>query len=195
LIQEQKLKERQEGKISDTLIFCRHPSVVTLGRASKKEDLFGWSGEIVETNRGGRATYHGPGQIVVYPIVSLKENENLNIRSQDVRAFLEGIENVVVSVLKSYDLDAKTLSLKPLEPGQLNRGIWVGDKKVASIGIAVKRWVTMHGVALNFLVDEKAFTGIHACGFNTETYASLEELGVKVTYEKLLNELSAAFKN
>jgi lipoate-protein ligase B len=194
LFQEQKLKERQEDIIPDTLIFCRHPSVVTLGRASKKEDLFGWDGEVVETNRGGRATYHGPGQIVVYPIVSLKNNSNLNIREQDVRAFLEGIENAVVKVLRSYGLDAKTLSLKPLEPGQLNRGIWVGDKKIASIGIAVKRWCTMHGVALNFLKDEKAFTGIHACGFDTQTYASMEELGVEVTYQELKEKLTNAFR-
>ena len=193
LFQEQKLKERQENMIADTLIFCRHPSVVTLGRASKKEDLFGWPGEVVQTNRGGRATYHGPGQIVVYPIVSLKQNPNLSIKEQDVRAFLEGIEVAVVKVLKSYDLDAKTLSLKPLEPGQLNRGIWVGNKKVASIGIAVKRWVSMHGVALNFLKDEKAFTGIHACGFDTETYSSMEELGVQVTYDELKEKLIEAF--
>lgn len=195
LFQERKLKERQKNEIEDTLIFCQHPSVVTLGRASKKEDLLDWSGETIETNRGGRATYHGPGQIVVYPIVGLKNNSNINIVEQDVRAFLEAIENAVVKVLRSYDLDAKTLSLKPLEPGQLNRGIWVGDKKVASIGIAVKRWVSMHGVALNFLKDEKAFKGIHACGFDSQTYSSLEELGVQVTYEELKVKLIEAFKN
>jgi len=193
LFQEQKLKERQENKISDTLIFCRHPSVVTLGRASKKEDLFSWQGDVVETNRGGRATYHGPGQIVVYPIVSLKENPNINIASQDIRAFLEGIEEAVVKVLNDYGLDAKTLSLEPLEPGQLNRGIWIKNQKVASIGIAVKKWVTMHGVALNFLKDEKAFSGINACGFSTKTYTSLEEIGVDVSYEALLNKFLKTF--
>lgn len=195
MFQEKKLKERQEGKILDTLIFCRHPSVVTLGRASKKEDLFGWDGDIVETNRGGRATYHGPGQVVVYPIVSLKENENLSINPQDVRAYLEGIENAVVKVLRGFDLDAKTVSLKPLEPGQLNRGIWVGDKKVASVGIAVKKWISMHGVALNIKRDVKAFTGIHACGFSTGTYASLEDFDVETSYEDLQRLLINAFKS
>lgn len=193
LFQEQKVRERQEDLIEDTLIFCRHPSVVTLGRASKAEDVTTWKGAIQETNRGGRATYHGEGQIVVYPIVSLKENENLNIAPQDVRAYLESIENSVVKVLQSYGLKAETKSSKPLEAGQLNRGIWVQDQKIASIGIAVKKWVTMHGVALNFLKDEQAFSGINACGFSTDTYTSLKDQGVDTVYSELRDKFLKAF--
>lgn len=193
LFQEQKVLERQQGLIEDTLIFCRHPSVVTLGRASKPEDIIDWQGSILETNRGGRATYHGEGQIVVYPIVSLKENENLTIATQDVRAYLEAIEASVIKVLKSYDMMAVTKSSKLLEAGQLNRGIWLQDRKIASIGIAVKRWVTMHGVALNFLKDDKAFSGINACGFDTKTYTSLEELGVDASYDDLMTRFLKAF--
>ncbi len=186
LYQEDFVKKRQEGLIGDTVIFCRHPSVVTLGRSSTKEDLQNWKGSVCEVNRGGRATYHGPEQIVVYPIISLKDNENSKLRSQDVRQYLEALEAVIVAALSSFGLEAKVESGVPLEPGQLNRGIWVSGKKIASLGIAVKRWVTMHGVALNIRKDADAFTGILACGFNTETYTSLEEVGVDTTYEDCL---------
>ncbi len=193
LYQEELVEKRQSGKIKDTIVFCRHPSVVTLGRASKEEDVQGWSGKICKVNRGGRATYHGPEQIVVYPIINLKDNDNTSMRSQDVREYLETLEAVVVETLKFFDLDAGVESSTPLEQGQLNRGIWVSGKKVASLGIAVKKWVTMHGVALNIKRDVKAFTGIQACGFNTATYTSLEELGLKVSYDDLLTVIENKF--
>lgn len=185
LMQEDLVKKRQKNEIKDTFIFCRHPSVVTLGRSSKPEDLVGWEGALVETNRGGRATYHGEGQIVVYPIVKIKDNRNTSLPNQDVRAFLEFIENWIVKTLKNFNLHAEAKSLTALEPGQLNRGVWVEDHKVASIGIAVKRWVTMHGLALNIKKDLQAFRGIKACGFSAERYTSLEELGVLSDYNSL----------
>ncbi|MGH1468859.1 MAG: lipoyl(octanoyl) transferase LipB [Bdellovibrionales bacterium] len=194
LYQEDLVKKRQEGLIEDTVVFCRHPSVVTLGRSSTKEDLQNWKGSVCEVNRGGRATYHGPGQIVVYPIISLKNNDNSNLRSQDVRQYLEALESVIVKSLNSFGLDAKVESGVPLEPGQLNRGIWVSGKKIASLGIAVKKWVTMHGVALNIKEDKDAFTGILACGFNTDTYTSLEEIGVETTYGKCLEVIKESLK-
>lgn len=185
LLQEELVKKRISKDIQDHFLFCSHPSVVTLGRASKKEDVFGWTEEVVKTNRGGRATYHGPGQIVGYPILSLKEENQLNLpfKAQDIRAYLEFIENIIIKFLIAQGLKAQAKSLKPLEPGQLNRGVWVADKKIASIGIAVKSWCTMHGFALNLKKDPKAFTGIQACGFSTETYTSLEDLGVDISYE------------
>lgn len=193
--QEGLVKKRQEGLIEDTVLFCRHPSVVTLGRASTEDDLQDWGGAVCKVNRGGRATYHGPEQIVVYPIISLKNNDNTSLRSQDVRQYLEALENVVVVTLKSFGLNARVESGIPLEPGQLNRGIWVSGKKIASLGIAVKRWVTMHGVALNIKKDKDAFTGILACGFNAATYTSLEEVGVETSYENCLKVIEKALKS
>lgn len=195
-IQEEKVKQRISQDITDQVLFCTHPSVVTLGRASKKDDVFGWSGSVHKTNRGGRATYHGPGQIIGYPILSLKESnkDNLSFRPQDIRAYLEFIEEILIEYLKSLSLNASALQSKPLEAGQLNRGIWVEDKKIASIGIAVKSWCTMHGFALNLKKDSLAFTGIHACGFSTETYTSLEDFGVSVSYDEAVTALSELFK-
>ena len=192
ILQEELLKKRIKGEIGDHLILCSHPSVVTLGRGAKEEDVFGWNGDVVPTNRGGRATYHGPGQIIGYPIISLKEENqnNLSFKTQDIRAYLTFIEAILIDYLSSKGLEASAKSSKPLEPGQLNRGVWVHDKKIASIGIAVKSWVTMHGFALNLKKDPKAFTGIQACGFSTDTYTSLEGLGVDSNY----GEAVEAFK-
>ncbi len=184
LYQEDLLKKRQNSLIKDTIIFCRHPSIVTLGRASRKEDVQGWSGAMTLVNRGGRATYHGPEQIVVYPIVSLKKNPNIRVRSEDIRQYLRSLEDVIVQTLLSFDLEARVKSDKPLKLGQLNRGIWIKGKKIASLGIAVKKWVTMHGVALNLKKDIDAFKGILACGFDSQTYTSLEEVGLRVSYDE-----------
>lgn len=186
-IQQDLVQKRQDNESLDTIVFCRHPSVVTLGRSSQKEDLLEWEGPLIETNRGGRATYHGEGQLVIYPIVKIKDNPNCLFPSQDVRAYLEFLEDWIIKTLKGFDLKAQAKSSVPLQAGQLNRGVWVEDFKVASIGIAVKKWVTMHGVALNLKKDPLAFTGIKACGFDSGRYASLEDFGVCKTYEDVKN--------
>lgn len=195
LFQKDFVEKRQKDLIKDTIIFCSHPSVVTLGRSSKPEDLAGWKGDIIETNRGGRATYHGPGQIIIYPIIKIKNNPNIDFRNQDVRAYLEFLENLVIQVLAEVGLKASAVSSTPLEPGQLNRGVWVNNYKVASIGIAVKKWVTMHGVALNLQEDPLAFNGIFACGFNSDRYSSLQNLGLNLSYNEMVNIFINKIKN
>lgn len=194
-IQNEVLEKRQKNEIGDSLIFCSHPSVVTLGRGSEDSDLESWSGEVKSINRGGRATYHGPGQVVCYPIISLKENSNLNFSEQDVRAYLESLEGVLIKALADFGFEAKAVSGRELKPGQLNRGVWVQNKKIASIGIAVKKWVTQHGFALNLKKDPLAFSGIKACGFNTEDYTSIEDLGVEASYEDLVKACTKHFKS
>ncbi len=186
LFQEELVQKRQKDEIKDSIVFCKHPSVVTLGRSSEETDLMGWTGDVVKVNRGGRATYHGPKQFVVYPILKIKDNKNLSIRSQDVRQYLEFLEGVLIRMLGDLGVEASVESGEPLKPGQLNRGVWVRGKKIASIGIAVKKWVTMHGLALNVGVDELAFDGIKACGFEKTVYTSLEELGVATSYADCL---------
>lgn len=193
LYQEDLVRKRQNNEILDAVIFCKHPPIVTLGRSSTGEDVQSWSGKLSKVNRGGKATYHGPEQIVVYPIISLKDNSNTEMRSQDVRQYLETLETVIVNTLKGLGLEAGVESAVPLEQGQLNRGIWVKGKKIASLGIAVKKWVTMHGVALNIKKDEDAFKGILACGFDSETYTSLDEVGVEVSYEDCKNKIIESF--
>lgn len=151
-----------EDRDSEEIIICHHPSVVTLGKKSTPSDLCGWQGETVAIERGGKATYHGPSQIVVYPILDLKK------RGNDIYKYLRNLEMGVVELLSLYGLRA--------HGDHENTGVWCQEKKIASIGVAIKKWVTYHGIAFNIYRDEMAFKGINPCGFETSVMSSLEEL-------------------
>lgn len=171
------------------LIFCSHPAVVTTGRQTQPTDIFAWQGPIIEVSRGGRATYHGPSQIVVYPILSLKNPRGKKAESdepriaQDVRGYLRTFEAAIVKTLKEFGITAegKTPQKMPGQNAETDEtGVWIGSQKIASLGIAVKKWITYHGAAINFYNDPTAFTGINPCGFKTETMISVEKyLGTK----------------
>lgn len=167
------------------LIFCSHPAVVTTGRQTQSSDIFSWEGPVVEVSRGGRATYHGPSQIVVYPIISLKNPRGKKADSddqrgvQDVRGYLRAFEAAIVKTLKAYGITAEGKTPQKML-GQTvetdETGVWMGNQKIASLGIAVKKWITYHGAAINFFNDPTAFTGINPCGFKTETMISVEKV-------------------
>lgn len=167
------------------LIFCSHPAVVTTGRQTQASDIFSWQGPIVEVSRGGRATYHGPSQVVVYPIISLKHPRGKKVESnelrgpQDVRGYLRSFEQAIVLTLKELGITAEGKTPQKM-PGQATEsdetGVWIGNQKIASLGIAVKKWITYHGAAINFSNDPTAFTGINPCGFKTETMVSIEKI-------------------
>lgn len=160
------------------LIFCTHPPVVTLGRSTTQDDVTDFTGKKIEVSRGGRATYHGPSQIIVYPILNLKEPRK-NRQAREVVGFLRDFENAIVDVLKTYDLKALGKSLQKKSDSESKTdetGVWVSDKKLASLGIAVKKWVTYHGAAINFDQDPKAHQGIKPCGFEPRVMTSIEEL-------------------
>lgn len=155
----------------DRLVFCTHPPVVTLGRGTLPDDLIGWSGSTIETPRGGRATYHGPSQLVIYPIIDLKT------RDRDVHAYLRALEKATVTALRELGLPRAEARTTPVGEISLT-GVWNGAKKIASVGIAVRKWITYHGVAINILNDATAHQGIRPCGFSSEVMTSLEaELG------------------
>ena len=157
------------------LVFCTHPAIVTVGRQTEPTDIFAWPGPVVEVSRGGRATYHGPSQVVVYPIINIKHPRK-NRGPQEVRGFLRALENAIVLTLKQYDVIAHGKTLEKSESNMEDTGVWVNDKKIASCGIAVKKWITFHGAAINFSNDESAFVGINPCGYKSETMISLEIL-------------------
>lgn len=167
------------------LIFCSHPAVVTTGRQTQASDIFAWQGPVIEVSRGGRATYHGPSQIVVYPIISLKNRRGKKADSdeprevQDVRGFLRTFEAAIVKTLNEFDIKAEGKTPQKM-PGQTvesdETGVWIGNQKIASLGIAVKKWISYHGAAINFFNDPTAFTGINPCGFKTETMISVEKI-------------------
>src|SRR5690242_12528887 len=141
-VQENLVRQRKDGVGQDTLLFAEHPHVVTMGRNGKiqhilaSDDVLARTGiEFYETNRGGDVTYHGPGQVVGYPILDLREWK------RDVHAYVRAVEQFLIDALASFGLAAER------EPGAT--GVWVGGKKVAAIGIHISRWITSHGFALN----------------------------------------------
>jgi lipoate-protein ligase B len=174
----------------DRLVFCTHPPVVTLGRATvREEDLTGWQGATVETSRGGRATYHGPSQIVIYPILDLRRAG----RGRDIHAYLRNLEEA--TAIACHKLGLSNAEARETKSGELSlTGVWVGAKKIASIGIAVRKWVTYHGVAINVLDDPSAHLGINPCGFTTNIMTNVErELGRSVDLEEVRETLRRVF--
>ncbi len=164
---------RRRGAIDDTLIFVEHPPVVTIGiegddGAAERSGL-----PVVRVERGGKSTYHGPGQLVGYPIV------DLGARHRDVRRFVHELEGVIIASLRPFGVRGEHVSGR--------RGVWVdGERKIASIGIAVDHWVTFHGFALNVDVDLTAFASFHPCGFDGNVMTSLRaELGRPVGIDEV----------
>ena len=195
----EKQLEYVEKVVSDAnhpgfLIFCVHPAVVTTGRQTQPGDIFAWKGPVIEVSRGGRATYHGPSQVVVYPILNLK-HERAGRGPQEVRGYLRALEKAIVETLKDMNLTAvgKTAQKIPGEAIETDEtGVWIGSQKIASLGIAVKKWVSFHGAAINFFEDPNAFLGMNPCGFKTSTMLSIEkQLGHKPDLQRFKKILKA----
>ena len=179
--------KRQREEVNDTLIFVEHPPVITAGRMFKKGDIVSSENlkarevPFVTIDRGGGVTCHGPGQIVIYPIVNLKAF------GRDIRFYLDKLEAVFVELLSRYGLKARTLSAQ--------RGIWVRDRKIASIGIGISKWITFHGAALNVDMDMRLFSLIMPCGFSPEIMTSMRKLlNKKPDNAKIKEELAEIFK-
>ncbi len=163
-MQQDLLAARQAGTIPDTLILVEHPDVITLGRSAAAANVLD-AGEIpvFAIERGGDVTYHGPGQIVAYPIFLLRDEE------RDLHHFLRGLEEAVIRTLADFRIEGTR------RPGRT--GVWTAEetapRKLASIGIAVRKWVTMHGLALNVNTDLSRFAAINPCGFDASVMTSM----------------------
>lgn len=160
-LQHKLLQARVEGRVPDTLILLEHPHVLTIGRKGKEENIFTRNLPTYRVERGGDVTYHGPGQLVGYPIMKIDEN-NL-----DIHRLLRNLEEVLIRTLGEWGLQA--------ERNTLQTGVWLKGKKIASIGIAVQRWVTFHGFALNVNTDLSYFTLINPCGLDSKIMTSMRE--------------------
>jgi lipoate-protein ligase B len=187
LVLQTKLLERRLQENADILILLEHPPVVTVGRGVKSFqplvplDFFARNGiEISRSGRGGDVTYHGPGQIVGYPIV------NLEARGRDLHLYLRMLEQVLLDTVKYFAVKAERVS------GQT--GIWVGGKKLASIGIGVRRWVSWHGFALNVGLDLSGFNTIVPCGLQGVEMTSLKKItGREIALEEVQEQLVRSF--
>ncbi|MFQ5867183.1 MAG: lipoyl(octanoyl) transferase LipB [bacterium] len=162
-------KFRREGRIDDVLILLEHEPVVTIGRKGERDNIL-VSGEflqskgirVFEIDRGGDVTLHCPGQLVGYPILDLR------FHGKNIHRYLRNLEEVIIRSLKVYGIDAQRI--------ENNTGVWVGGRKVASIGVGIKGWVTFHGFALNINSDLSYFSLIRPCGFESRMVTSLSQI-------------------
>ena len=177
--------QRKRGEIPDQLLFLEHSHVVTMGRNGHDEnllagpDLLARAGiEFHRTDRGGDVTYHGPGQIVGYPIFDLREWK------RDVVVYVRGLEQMLIDALAEFGIDAARLSGAT--------GVWTPEGKIAAIGVHISRWVTSHGFALNLDTDLNFFGYIVPCGL-TRPVTSMRALGCAAGREDVLAALSRSF--
>ena len=166
-LQERLLEARIAGQIGDTLLLLEHPPVLTLGRAAKREHVLfapdhlrSLGVDVVETGRGGDVTYHGPGQLVGYPIVDLKPDR------QDVRKYVSSLEETMIRLAADYGITATRV--------QGLNGAWVEDRKIGAVGVRIRKWVTMHGFAINGTNDLTHFDWIVPCGIRDRAVTSIE---------------------
>jgi lipoyl(octanoyl) transferase len=176
-----------QGAIPDTVLLLEHPPVITLGRRAEPGELHvpeGAEVEIVETNRGGKSTYHGPGQLVCYPIFDLTRH------GEDVKRYCRDLEEALIRTLGALDVDA--IRMEGLT------GIWLTPppRKIASIGIHIAKWVTTHGYALNVDLDPAPFTQwITACGLEDTSFTTIaRELGRPVAVDEVRPHAAAALE-
>lgn len=184
-LQRDLVQKRKAAQIPDQLLIVEHPHVITLGRNGNmsnllaSEEILGRAGiEFHPTDRGGDITYHGPGQVVGYPIFDLREWK------RDVVAYVRTLEQVILGALAEFGIEAERV------PGCT--GVWVNGKKVAAIGVHISRWVTSHGFALNHTTDLTYFQYIVPCGL-TKPVTSMLELGCNAAREDTVSALVRNF--
>ena len=177
-LQEQLAARRRAGEISDTLLLVEHTPVYTLGRGAAaahillgEAELAARGIEVARIGRGGDVTFHGPGQLVAYPILHLGE------RARKVSWYVHGLEEVLIRTLARYGVEAGRDARHP--------GVWVGMRKIAALGVQISRGVTLHGFALNVTTDLRYYAGIVPCGITDRGVASLCEWAAGVTLDSV----------
>lgn len=175
-LQERRVEQRLAGEIEDTVLLLEHEPVITIGRTPDKSSLRNEGAlpfPVIETNRGGQATYHGPGQLVGYLVLDLTP------LGRDLHAYLRHIEDALIATCASFGVQA----------GRRDglTGVWVAERKMASIGVGVRKWITMHGFALNITVESlQGFQPIVPCGIQDVTMTCLaQEAGLPLTVEQV----------
>lgn len=181
-LQESLVERRKEGSIGDTLVLVEHEPVYTLGRQADEsnviassEELHAYDIAVVRTGRGGDVTYHGPGQLVGYPIIHLSD------MGQGPAWYVSKLEETIIRTLAHFGIDAGT--------DEINRGVWVGKEKIAAIGVRITRHVTMHGFALNIRTDLAHYAGIVPCGIHDRGVTSMHCFDDQVSFQEVRDRL------
>ncbi|MGA7719558.1 MAG: lipoyl(octanoyl) transferase LipB [Ignavibacteriaceae bacterium] len=188
-LQKSTFELRHKKKLQDILFLLEHPHTYTLGKTADKKNLIGSDDflsenkiSVYEIDRGGDITYHGPGQIVGYPIIDLNEWQN------DTHKYLRGLEEVIIRTCSFYNVIGTRIPKYT--------GVWIENRKIAAIGIKVSRWITMHGFAFNINTDLSLFNGIIPCGIPDKEVTSLEkETGNKADIREVKTLLVQNFKD
>ncbi len=185
-LQHRLVRKRVAGQIPNALVLVEHPHVITLGRRGEDANIVDHKDvPVVRVERGGDVTYHGPGQLVGYPIMSLAE------RGNDLRKYVLDLEQMLIATCARYGVYARHVDKKP--------GVWLTDKwrrerKIASIGVAVSHWVTYHGFALNINTDLAYFQLINPCGYSSLTMTSMaDQVGQRIVFEEVKEALLDSF--
>jgi len=187
-LQKEIFELRLHNKIDDTFFLLEHPHTYTLGKVAEKENLISTNEQlkelgisVYEIDRGGDITYHGPGQIVGYPIIKLSNWK------EDTHEYLRALEEVIIKTCAEYGLSTNR--------NPKYTGVWLGERKIAAIGIKVSRWVTMHGFAFNVNTDLNYFGGIIPCGIKDKDVTSLKrELGKEIEIDEVKEKLVKSFQ-
>jgi len=179
---EQRLREIDEKKSGDLIWILEHEEIYTAGTSYKETEILDKSIKIIKTNRGGKITYHGPGQLICYFVIDLKK------RNKDIRKFISTIEKTIINTLKYYNIE--TFADKK------NIGIWYNYnkqiKKIAAIGVRVSKWIAYHGFSINIKNDLKRYEAIIPCGIEDKGVTNLKEIK-DLNYKELGNKLVENF--
>jgi len=185
--QEEIVASRKEDAIEDTLILVEHNPVYSLGRNADPANVLDSTDtlkqrgiELVQTTRGGQVTYHGPGQLVGYPVISL------TARNKGVLWYVEHLEKLIIEVLRKFDVESYA--------GKKDRGVWIENNKIAALGVRVTRHITMHGFALNVNVNLDDYSGIIPCGIKDKGVTSLHLYKPDITLDQVKPVVIETFK-
>jgi len=188
-LQRKLLRQRFDGEIKDTILLLEHLPTITIGKSGKLENVLVSQAQLARegislffTDRGGDVTYHGPGQLVAYPIIDLRQ------RDRDVHKYVHDLEEVVIRTLNDFSIEAHR--------DDSHAGVWVEDEEIAAIGLSIKRWITMHGIALNVNPKLEHFSLINPCGFSDRRATSISKLlSQDVPMEEVMHRLIARFSD
>jgi len=190
-LQKEFLRQRSEGQIPDVLLLLEHPPTITIGKSGRPENVLASPTQLAEkdipvlfVDRGGDVTYHGPGQLVGYPIIDLRN------RGRDLHRYVHDLEESIIRTLGEFSI--------PATIDEHHAGVWVQNEELAAIGIAIKKWVSMHGFALNVNTDLEPFSLINPCGFSNRRATSMssilsQDVSMTTVIERLLAHFSKIF--